>query len=129
MTDQANPNSRPWRTSRRFSVRGMIVVVLVMGCWLGWIIRSARIQREAVLAIQRAGGSVMYDWDRSKTKLIPGGEPWTPKWLADLVSVDYFVRVASVDLNFCQNKTDALMAQVRAAHAAGAAKALGLDAW
>jgi internalin A len=38
-------------------VRGLILLVLVVGVWLGWIIRSARIQREAVAAIQRAGGT------------------------------------------------------------------------
>ena len=60
MTDQANLGSHPWRRFLRFSVRGMIVLVLVIGGWLGWIVRSARIQRDAVAAIQRTGGSVQY---------------------------------------------------------------------
>ena len=54
MTDQAKPISRPWRRLLRFSVRGMIVVVLVIGGWLGWIVRTApTIQREAVAAIEK----------------------------------------------------------------------------
>ena len=42
MTDQAKPTPRPWRRFLRFSVRGMIVVVLVIGGWLGWVVRSAQ---------------------------------------------------------------------------------------
>ncbi len=64
MTDQAVPVSRPWRRFLRFSVRGMIVVVLLIGIGLGWIVRAirgARIQRDAVLAIKNAGGFVQYN--------------------------------------------------------------------
>jgi hypothetical protein len=42
MTDQAKPISRPRRRFPRFSVRGLIVIVLVVGGWLGSIVRSAR---------------------------------------------------------------------------------------
>jgi hypothetical protein len=65
MDDRAKPVSRPWRTFLRFSVRGMIVLVLVVGVSLGWLVRSARIQREAVAAIKKAGGSVYYhsEWN------------------------------------------------------------------
>ena len=66
MTDQANPESRLWRRLQRFSVRGMIVVVLLVGGSLGWFVRSARIQREAVAAIEKAGGGVSYDWERRR---------------------------------------------------------------
>ena len=31
MTDQAKPISRPWRSFPRFSVRGLVVLVLVIG--------------------------------------------------------------------------------------------------
>ncbi len=44
--------SRRWRRFLRFSVRGLIVVVLLLGGWLGWIVRSARVQRDAVAAIK-----------------------------------------------------------------------------
>jgi hypothetical protein len=36
--------SRPWRRYLRFSVRGLIVLVLLIGAGLGWTVRSARIQ-------------------------------------------------------------------------------------
>jgi hypothetical protein len=47
----------------RFSVRGLIVLVLVVGGWLGWTVRSSRIQRDAVAAIRKADRSVSYDWE------------------------------------------------------------------
>jgi hypothetical protein len=62
----AVPVSRSWRRFLRFSVRGMIVVVLVSGGWLGWIVRSARIQREAVAGIRNAKSRVSSDWELSR---------------------------------------------------------------
>jgi hypothetical protein len=43
MTEHARPVSHPWRRYVRFSVRGLIVLVLVVGFGLGWIVRIARI--------------------------------------------------------------------------------------
>jgi hypothetical protein len=56
MPDESKPVSRPWRRFLRFSVRGLIVLVLVIGVGLGWIVRRAHIQRDAVSAITKAGG-------------------------------------------------------------------------
>src|SRR5438552_3500910 len=67
----------------RLRVRGLIVLVLLIGAGLGWIARGARLQRDAVTAIQKAGGSVQYDWEG-------------PKWLAGLIGVDYFGHVVTV---------------------------------
>ena len=59
-TMPAGRASRPWRRLLRFSVRGLIVLVLSIGLGTGWLVRSARIQQEAVAAIQAAGGTVQY---------------------------------------------------------------------
>ncbi len=60
MPDQGLPESqRRWLS---MNVRRFIVIVLVTGGGLGWLARSARIQREAVKTIQNAGGYVTYDW-------------------------------------------------------------------
>ncbi len=96
MPDQALSKSR--RRWLRTSVRGLIVLVLVIGAGLGWIVRSAKIQREAVAAITTAGGWVKYDWEWSNRKSISGGKPWAPRWLVDLVGVDYFGHVTAVGL-------------------------------
>ena len=96
MTDQAKPISRPWRRLLRFSVRGMIVLVLVIGAGLGWIVREAHIQRDAVAAIMKDGGWVRYDWEWNNGTSIRRGKAWAPRWLVDLIGVDYFGQVTVV---------------------------------
>ena len=96
MTNQAKPASRPWRRFLRFSVRGMIVLVLIVGAWLGWIVRSARIQSEAVEAIRDAGGQVQYDWEFAGQDPMKVAHAPPPRLLADLVGVDYFSDVTYV---------------------------------
>jgi internalin A len=105
------PVSRPWRRFLRFSVRGMIVVVLLMGGWLGWIVRSARIQREAVAAIESAGGHVWYDWADDDGD--PGGPWWAPRWLVAGVGVDFLGQVTAVSLNASSTPSDEAVARIR----------------
>jgi hypothetical protein len=92
----AVPVARPWRRFVRLSVRGLIVLVLVIGGGLGWLVRCARIQREAVAAIEKAGGWIKYDWEWSNRNDIPEGKPWAPRWLVDLIGVDFFGHVTAV---------------------------------
>ena len=107
----AGPVSRPWRRFLRFSVRGLIVLVLVIGAGLGWIVHQAHVQRDAVAAIQKAGGSVRYDWEWSIGKYFRDGKPWAPRWLVDLIGVDYFGHVTRVVL-ISPRVTDATLAHV-----------------
>ncbi len=100
---------RPWRRHLRFSVRGLIVLVLAIGAGLGWIVRSARIQREAVAAIRKSDGIVYYDWQSTPGLTTPAGKPRVPRWLVDLIGVDYFGHIRAVSLH---RATDATMAQV-----------------
>ena len=62
--------------------------MLVIGAGLGWILRSARIQREAVAAVKAAGGWVEYDWEWSNGESIAGGAPSAPRWLIGLDGID-----------------------------------------
>jgi internalin A len=103
MPDQAKPVARPWQRFLRLSVRALIVVVLVIGAGLGWLVRSARIQRDAVAAITAAGGSVEYDWERRNGRKIAGGKLWAPRQLVELLGVDYFAHVTCV--TFAPNST------------------------
>jgi hypothetical protein len=115
MTDQANLVSRPWRRFLRFSVRGLIVIVLVIGGWLGWLVRGVRIQRDAVAAITKSGGSVKYDWEWKDGAPVPGARPDAPRWLVDLLGVDYFGHVTSVSyLSAVVDRTRARVAEVGA---------------
>jgi Leucine Rich repeats (2 copies)/Leucine Rich repeat len=65
----------------RFSLRVLMIVVLVVGGGMGWAVRRARIQREAVASVKRAGGSAWYDWqwkggrpDHHKFQISPAPE-------------------------------------------------------
>ena len=102
----------------RLSVRGLIVLVLILGAWLGWIARRARVQRQAVAAIHRAGGSVRYDWEVRQHQGPFGGmtipvrntkPPW-PEWLVDRLGVDYFGSVVEVEV--FEGGSDALLREI-----------------
>ncbi len=107
------PASRPWRRFLRFSVRGLMVFLMAVGVGLGWIVHQAHVQRDAVAAIKETGGAVRYDWEFRNCKALPGGKPWAPRWLVDLVGVDYFGHVtAAVAHHMSLATTDAVIAQV-----------------
>jgi hypothetical protein len=93
-----NTSEKRWRGWLRFSLRSLVVVVLVLGLWLGSIVRSARLQQEAVAAILKLQGTARYDWERKDGRNLKSGGPSAPKWLVDLVGVDYFSHVTQVRL-------------------------------
>jgi hypothetical protein len=101
--------SRQRKIVLRFSVRGLLAVVLVISLYLGWFARSTRVQREAVLAITKAGGSVKYDWELRNGDDIPGRRPWAPSWLVNLVGVDCSGHVINAALPIA---TSASVAQI-----------------
>ena len=86
-------------------MRALIVLVLVIGGSIGWLVRGARIQREAVAAIEQAGGYVQYNWEWSGGNPDPAGKPWAPSWLVGYVGADYFGHVVTV--NFPPKATSA----------------------
>jgi hypothetical protein len=91
-----------------------MVLVLVLGCGLGWVAHRARVQREAVAAIERAGGKVFYDWQLKYSKmgdLMPDstGQSRWPRWLVDRLGPDYF---STVKMVFLFGPADAVMPQV-----------------
>ena len=78
---------------RRFtlSLRGMMVLVLIVGGVVGWKARRASIQRRAVAEIKGTGGGIWYDfmW-QNPNKIVPGASPWAPRWLREAVGDEYF---------------------------------------
>ena len=101
MPEHAAPRQSSRLPRIRVSVRALLLLVLVFGCWLGWYIPRVQSQRDAVSAIRRAGGSVSYDWqwgDYNPDIVDPNGKPRAPKWLARLVDVDYVANVVHVSL-------------------------------
>jgi Leucine Rich repeat len=100
---------RPWFHRLRISVRALMIIVLVLGAGLGWLAhlaRQAEIQRNAVAAVRKLGGSVIYDWqfENGRVRVKPGSNivsdevPGWPKWLVDRLGVDAFGSVTDVSI-------------------------------
>ncbi len=112
----ANPRfSRSWlRKWFRVNVRGLMVLVLIAGGGVGWTMYQARVQREIVMMVLRAGGTVRYDWGLEEGDLLAQHVPvpWAPRWLVDRLGVDYFGHVVAVQTRFNDAGTDTLLASV-----------------
>ena len=89
--------ARPWRRYLRISLRGLIVLVLVLGGALGWMVHRAEVQRDAVAAIERFG-NVQYHWEWKDGLLIMSRKPRPPKWLIERIGLDYFGTVVAAHL-------------------------------
>jgi hypothetical protein len=81
-----------------------MVLVLVLGGVLGWFVYRARVQREAIAAIERAGGKTYYGWQVQYSRLgdltfYPAGRPPGPRWLVDWLGLDYFCTVRYADIS------------------------------
>lgn len=77
----------------RFSVRRAMALVLVLAVWLAWEVRRAGEQRDAVAALRRGGGQVLYHWQWKDFNPYPAGEPWAPRRLVDALGPDLFGHV------------------------------------
>jgi hypothetical protein len=81
-----------------------MVLVLIVGGSLGWFIHRATVQRDAVRAIEAAGGTVRYDFEQTPSILTPSKPPG-PKWLVHLIGIDFFANVTSVSFRTSQKNT------------------------
>jgi internalin A len=75
----------------RLSIRTVMAIVLVTGVGLAWIVldgRQVQAQREAVRAIENAGGSVSYDWEWTNGNFILNARPPRPGWIARVLGAD-----------------------------------------
>src|SRR4051812_47823023 len=78
----------------RLSVRRLLFLVLVIGSGIGWFARQAAIQGDAVAAIRRAGGSVVYSSQWMNGCPVPSSGPW----LMGMLEFDYIYSVKQVVL-------------------------------
>jgi hypothetical protein len=89
------------RFGLRFSLRAFLGGVTLICILLAWQLHRAKQQKDAVAAIQAAGGWVHYDYQRPdslSTNVDPLAEPWEPKWLLTLVGIDFFHDVVEVNM-------------------------------
>jgi hypothetical protein len=87
---ETSPTQPGRRRQLAISLRMFMILVLVVGGWMGWEAYRARRQRMAVAAIVNAGGRVEH------TDRFTGGSSWAPKWLTSRCGVDHFVKIKSV---------------------------------
>jgi hypothetical protein len=83
----------------RFSVRTMMIAVLVAAVALSWPIRRANIQRRAVAALKKAPGKVYiaYDFEYDGNwRVKHNASPWAPAWLRRLLGDEFFQEVDTV---------------------------------
>jgi len=90
-------NATPKHRWFRFSLRTLLIVVVLLSLPLGWFVRQAQRQRKAVEAIRKAGGLVWYDYELDEDGFSTGTEePPTPAWLRELIGDDFFLDVVGV---------------------------------
>jgi internalin A len=97
MTEPAPTPAAIGRKRFRLSLRVLMILVLLLGGGMGWYVYQARTQREAVKAIEAAGGKVYYDldWECGEDGPTPRKPRW-PKWLVDRLGTDYLGQVIEV---------------------------------
>ncbi len=100
-----------WRRRRAIASAVAVAALALVVLWGFW---EAVIgpQRNAVAAIQKARGSVTYDWEwKNGRPARPSAEPPWPSWLVNTLGEGAFGNVVAVDL-FAGRADDALMTHI-----------------
>lgn len=136
MENPIEPAPKKRRGWRSLSLRGMLLLVLVIGLPMGWWARKAQLQRAAVARIEAIGGAVLYDFeiidpdggataeatDRVNqagyyslpSPASPPSRPWGD-WARKTLGVDYVnsvTQVIAVDAEGLQDDDFALLANL-----------------
>jgi hypothetical protein len=108
MPSPPTPKPRPrWRT---MSLRALMLLIVVVGGWLGWICYRARVQREAVAAIRAASGEVVFNWEWDSAKLESRDGTSEPGWLRRHLGPGFFEEATAAEGVFTAD--DALMVHI-----------------
>jgi hypothetical protein len=110
----SRPSTVLWRGRLRFSVRSLMVHVVLLAVALGWYMYQVRVQHEAVATIQRTGAWVIYSWQWRNGSFKRFGKPRVPGSLLRWLGHDFFYSVKRVDIDadFGQRADDDLMTRV-----------------
>ncbi len=114
MIARMDREQKPIVRFRTISLRGLLLLIVAIALFLGWIANNARQQREAVAALQKFGGFVHYDWEFANGPvkvprgnllwkptwgtLTAGKKPWAPDWLRRALGEECFQSIAHVSL-------------------------------
>jgi hypothetical protein len=102
------PSKQPARRKLQFTLRGALVLITVLGVWLGLQVNSANRQRQSLAAFEQPDRwlySYQFPGDGGG---YPDRSPLLPQWLVDAVGVDFFYSVTSVNLNGASMQADRL---------------------
>ena len=96
---------RQQRPFLRYSIASLLLVVTVLGIWLGWLVNSATRQRDAVHALRTVGCDITYSSNSSEVGIAGGiadaefipTSTWRSR-LADTLGVDLFQKVVGLNL-------------------------------
>ena len=96
----ANSPAPPRRRWFRLSLRGMMLLILLIGGGIIWPILTIRTERQAINAIQAAGGQVRFDYldQLDISGLRHRTEPAAPRWVRRLLGDELFQNVKGVTL-------------------------------
>jgi internalin A len=92
------PAAKRHRIRYSISIRSMMLLVLVLGLWMGWTINRAESRRQAVAALKKNGAIVIYDYESMRGIKTPSTKPWAPAWLRMRLGDDYFQNVTYVNM-------------------------------
>jgi hypothetical protein len=101
MTKPPTP-AEPKRKRRwyQYSLRTFFVMMTAVCIWLGWLTNQARQQRAAVAWVEEMGGSVYYDYEWVDGRFIGEAELPGPKWLREMLGIDFMADVVSVQMSY-----------------------------
>jgi Leucine Rich repeat len=112
-----NAASKRKRRWCQFSLRSLLiatVIIAVLCGWLGSQFEQRRKQQEAVREVVKAGGDVLYDYERVEgdRHWEPRAEPPGPAWLRNLLGEDFFGDIEYVAFYDDATSTDAKLATI-----------------
>ena len=97
-TTTAPTTPKPRRRWLQFSLRTMILIMLLIGCGLGWFAherKQARDQRKAAMEIKQLGGVAM---QCGRYEPQNGWKSRVPSWLKRILGDDVFLTISYVSL-------------------------------
>ncbi len=81
----------------------MLIAMAILCAWLGLTVRRVKQQMAAIKWVEKQGGWFTYDYDYRYRNIYgrwsSEAETPNPKWLYELVGVDYLAAVVKVDLS------------------------------
>lgn len=97
MTDSAAKPRRRWP---RFSVRSLLLLIVLIAVPLAWKFNQVRNQRLVVAEITNLNGQIIYHHEMRQVRMArQTAEPPGPKWLRALLGEDFFAALVWMEIN------------------------------